>query len=120
MAIPSRQPSFDRDERRRTGRIGCGLTMCQFGAVSDMSRTGCRVLSRKKIVVPEGKSVNLRFEASGAGMVLAARPVSCRVRDDGWHDVGFVYLDQSEETQRQVAAFARSVLYTSTEYRAAG
>lgn len=108
MPIPKGELDFDRHERRRSGRVHCALTHCQFGALADISRDGCRVISKKPISLPDGKSVNLKIQAVGTKVLVSARPVSCRIRPDGRYDVGFQFFNLSEEAREELMDLART------------
>ena len=101
-------------ERRKAGRIRCSQTMCQFGPVGDLSRTGCRVISRKPLRLPEGASVNLRIEASGSAVVAPASPVSCKKRGDGKYDIGFRFNGLPENSVRELLELVRSATHTDS------
>lgn len=85
--------------------------MCQFGPVGDLSRTGCRVISRKRLKLPEGASVNLRIEVDGEAVMAPATPVSCRKRGDGKYDVGFRFIGLPESAIRELLELARSATH---------
>ena len=99
-----------RQERRKAGRISCAQTTCQFGELRDLSRDGCRVLSKKPLVLPEGASVNLQVKAQGTSLVVPGHPVSCRQRVDGKYEIGFQFLELTDEKRREVIGFARAAL----------
>jgi hypothetical protein len=103
-------PTGEGRERRRGGRLQCTLTTCQFGPVVDLSRTGAKVVSRKAVALPEGRTVNLKLEAPGGVMLVPSRPVSCRRRPDGRYDVGFEFHFTDDAMTRAIIALARSAL----------
>jgi hypothetical protein len=108
MAFTSEHLESERSERRKAGRITCAQTTCQFGDVKNMSKDGCRVVSKKPLELPEGKTVNLKVKAMGASIVVPVRLVSCRARPDGRHECGFQFMELTDESRREIMAFARS------------
>ena len=61
----------------------CALTTCQYGQVSNMSKTGCRVVSKKPIALPPGATVNLEIKSACMEVTVTARvkgglAVACR------------------------------------------
>ena len=108
MPYSNENSAASRSERRTAGRITCSQTKCQFGDVTNLSRGGCRVVAKRPIDLPEGRSVNLQIKAAGAGMVVPACLVSCRQRSDGRYDHGFQFVGMSDELRREVVMFARA------------
>lgn len=94
-------------ERRRAGRVRCSGTRCQFGPIVDFSRTGIKVVTKKAVKVPEGKSVNLQIDAVGARMVVPGRVVNNRRRADGQYETGFAFVGVDERWTEALAMMAR-------------
>jgi hypothetical protein len=107
----NRQSTFlENLERRKAGRIRCSQTLCQLGPIADLSRDGCRVISKKPLSVPEGKSVILRINVAGIELSVPAQQVSCRARRDGKHDVGFRFVAVADESRRELMNVLRAAL----------
>lgn len=112
----NRQSTFlENLERRKAGRVRCSQTLCQLGPIADLSRDGCRVISKKPISVPEGKSVVLHINVAGMELSLPAQQVSCRARRDGKHDVGFRFVAVADTSRRELMNVLRAAL-TSTDH----
>lgn len=94
--------------RRQLGRVKCASMSCQFGPVSDLSKSGLRVLTKRPMVLPEGAATHLRLTCAGQTMVVAARPTYSRPRADGLCDTGFMLIGLSEEGSRALIALART------------
>lgn len=94
-------------DRRRAGRVRCVATKCQFGPVSDFSRTGIKVVTKRAIKVPEGKTVNLQIEAVGARMIVPGRVVNNRRRTDGLFEAGFEFVGVDDRWASALATMAR-------------
>lgn len=94
-------------ERRRAGRVRCSQTSCQFGPISDFSRTGVKVLSAKPIKVPAGKTVNLRIACAGVTAIVPARVVANRRGADGRVQTGFEFVDLRPEWANALNELAR-------------
>jgi hypothetical protein len=103
-------------EKRRAGRLPCMEAKCQFGPLADLSRSGAKVLARKPITIPENTSVNLRIECNDACIMVPARPTSSRKRRDGMYDVGFEFLNVSEQMGRALVQLMRTAAVTH-EYK---
>ena len=101
---------LDNLERRKAGRVRCSQTLCQLGPIADLSRNGCRVISKKPISVPEGKSVILHIIVAGIELSVPAQQVSCRARRDGKHDVGFRFMAVADESRRELMHVLRAAL----------
>lgn len=105
-------------ERRRAGRVRCGLTTCQFGTVVNISKSGMRVVSRKLVpTMPPGASIQLMITAAGRSMAVPGRPVHNRPRPDGTFEVGFQFAEITEAQARELIELARTafdslVIYT--------
>jgi len=109
MFIPNPpDPDQTQQQRRKSGRIFCAQTKCQFGSVEDLSREGCRIASKQRLEIPPGKSVNIQFTAPGLSLVVPARLVVCRPREDGKYDLGFQFIGLTQEGVREVINFARA------------
>jgi hypothetical protein len=94
-------------DRRRAGRVRCSGTKCQFGPVSDFSRTGIKVLTKKPIKVPEGKTVNLTIEVAGAKLVVPGRVINNRRRTDGVYETAFEFWGIDERWNAALATMGR-------------
>lgn len=81
--------------------------MCQFGPVSDFSRTGIKVLTKKPIKVPPEKTVNLNIEVAEARLVVPGRVVSNRRRPDGLYETAFEFWGIDERWNAALAAMGR-------------
>ena len=114
MSMHQNPMFLGRLERRKAGRIRCSQTQCQLGQIADLSRDGCRVISKKPLTLPEGSSVNLRIAVSGVLLLAPARPVSCRKRGDGKYDIGFQFLGLAEQAGRELMALARAASNTDS------
>jgi hypothetical protein len=113
MSMQKGNLSYDSDERRKAGRMRCALTNCQYGQVTNMSKTGCRIMSKKAIALPPGATVNLEIKSACMEVTVTARPVSCRVRPDGKYDVGCQFVNLTEDLARKIIQLARTALDTS-------
>jgi hypothetical protein len=106
-------------ERRRAGRVRCNLTMCQYGTVMNLSKTGMRVATRKPVpMLPAGASVNVQITAAGQTLSVPARPVHNRPRADGMFDVGFQFVGLTEKGSRELLLLARTAFDPTLVYRA--
>ncbi len=95
-------------DRRRAGRVRCGLTTCQYGAVVNISKSGMRVVSRKMVPAPPPDSVmQLIITAAGKTLTVPGRPVHNRPRSDGAFDVGFQFVGITETQARELVELAR-------------
>jgi len=102
--------SYDNDERRKAGRVRTALCTCQYGQVTNISKTGCRIVSKKPIALPPGTSVNLEIKSVCMEATATARPVSCKPRPDGKFDIGFQFMNLTEELQRRLVTLARTAV----------
>lgn len=94
-------------ERRKAGRVRCCGTRCQFGPVVDFSRTGIKVVTKKPVKVPEGKTVNLQIDAAGARMIVPGRVVNNRRRKDGQYETGFAFFGVDDRWADALATMGR-------------
>ncbi|HVU64824.1 MAG TPA: PilZ domain-containing protein [Phycisphaerales bacterium] len=108
MSLFNEKQEPSRNERRTAGRITCSHTKCQFGEVTNLSKGGCRVVAKRPVDLPEGRSVNLQIKAAGASMVVPACLVSCRQRADGRYEHGFQFVGITDEMRREIIMFARA------------
>lgn len=106
-SLASRREDMGGSERRRAGRVLCAQTTCQFGPVSDFSRTGVKVLSKRPLKVPTDKSVNMEIQTAGAKLVIPARVVNNRKRRDGLYETGFAFVGIDERWNEALATMAR-------------
>lgn len=97
-------------ERRKAGRVRCSQTTCQLGVVANLSRDGCRVVSRRAVAVPEGHMVVLRLAVAGCEIAVPASLISCRARKDGKHDLGFKFTAIPDATRRELINVLRAAL----------
>lgn len=108
---PHHQSTFlENLERRKAGRIRCSQTLCQLGPIADLSRNGCRVISKDALSIPKDKSVNLRITAAGLTLIVPAQQVSCRARRDGKHDIGFRFAGIPEQSRRELMSLIRAAI----------
>ncbi len=108
MSTLPESTSLGRLERRKAGRIRCIQTVCQLGAIGDVSRDGCRIVSKKPVEIPANMVVKLELVSPGATVTIIASQVSCRKRPDGKYDVGMRFHHTDDESRRAVIALARS------------
>lgn len=109
-------PPKGQPDRRKTGRLALsGETHCQFGVLTDLSKGGCKVRSRKPVTIPKGATVNLKLECDGASIPVPARPIASKKRSDGGYDVCFQFQFTDENMEKRVIAFARTAR-ASVEY----
>jgi hypothetical protein len=108
MSFPNEMSDNARSERRRAGRITCIRTTCQFGELKNLSRDGCRTVSKKPVELPEGKTANMNIKAMGATLVVPVRLVSCRQRPDGMYECGFQFVGLTDDMRREIIQFARA------------
>ena len=106
--FPMRLKEPDPSERRRGGRLRCSHTKCQFGQITDMSRTGLRCLTRRPVTLPEGKVTHLKITCADRTIVVPARPVHSRPGKDGMFRTGFLFVGLSEQHADQLMALARA------------
>lgn len=105
------QPAPDNgQDRRKTGRLPCEQTTCQFGEIRDLSRSGARVVCKKPIDLPEGACTHLRISAHGQTVVIPARAANARKRSDGRYDVGFQFVAMTPELTRALIEMAMSAM----------
>lgn len=107
-----------RDDRRRAGRVRCGLTTCQYGKVMNISKSGMRVLSRRSVPdTARGVAMKLVINAAGRTLTVLGRPVNNRARPDGQVEVGFQFVGITEEQGRELMEFARIAFDGLVVYR---
>lgn len=115
--LPNRTPQSDQPDRRKTGRLAlCGETSCQFGTLSDLSKGGCKVRSKKPLKIPENATVNLKLQCTGATMLVPARPISNTKNSDGWYSICFQFHFTDSDMEQRILAFARTAR-TGVEYK---
>lgn len=115
MHISGGQPQSESGEgntgnRRKSGRVPCDAARCQFGAVMDLSRAGCRVIAKKPIELPAGATVNLKLENHGVKLTVPGRPASNRKRADGRIEIGFEFVITGPEMAQDLVDFLRVCL----------
>jgi len=101
---------LDRLERRKSGRVRCAQTHCQFGPIADLSRDGCRVICKRPIELSRAETVALTLRVAGAEMSMPARPVACRRRSDGRYDVGYKFTNPTDKARKELVALARTAV----------
>lgn len=115
--LPPRPLNDDKQDRRRSGRIALGgETSCQFGKLTDVSKGGCKVRSKKPIKIPANATVNLKLECTGATLLVPAHPIGNTKGSDGWYTVCFQFHFTDAELERRILAFARTAR-TGVEYK---
>jgi hypothetical protein len=101
---------FDHLERRKSGRVRCAQTHSQLGPVADLSRDGCRIISKLPVTVSQSNPITLHLRVVGAEMFAPAHPVACRRRSDGRYDVGFKFMKMSDQLRRELVSLARTAV----------
>jgi len=105
--VPQDKGEAAPDNQRRSVRLPCAGARCQFGAVMDLSKSGCRVLAKKPLELPAGATVNLRLETHGVTLLVPGRPVCNRKRPDGRVDIGFEFVITGPEMASDLMEFVR-------------
>jgi len=110
--FPMRMKERDSSDRRRAGRLRCAQAKCQFGQITDMSRTGLRCLTKRPVTLPEGKVTHLRISCADRTMIVPAHPIHSRPGKDGMFRTGFLFVGLSERHIDELMSLARAAATT--------
>jgi len=95
---------------RRSGRVRCQWTHCSLGAVQDISATGMRVISRRKLAADKGARIAAIVEGLDGEFDISGRIVWKKKL--GWFkwEMGIEFDEVTPEARKGLALLARSAL----------
>lgn len=101
-----------RTDNRKAGRLACHALECQHGEVTDLSRTGARLITKRGSKLKVGEKLQLELGAwSGKLSVMAeavwSKPGRFRLRGGGGGEVGLRFIDVDPAKAQAIGEMAR-------------
>jgi len=97
-----------RPDKRRHGRLRCCAVQCSLGEVIDMSASGMRILSKRKVSMQEGTLTEIRIGHPPTDIKVRVRIVWKYRRGFRQHEIGVEYDQLTPSLQSALCAVARS------------